>query len=88
MSIGTCASDIASREAISNASREQAAATIEIHVRIRNVYGNELVYPACDTSKALAELAGHKTFTAQDMRIIKSLGYDFKVETPLLSVGG
>lgn len=63
------------------------AQTIEITVKVKNVYGKELVYPVCNTAKALALLAGHTAFTSEDMRIVKLLGYEFKVETPSLTAG-
>lgn len=77
-----------SRDTILSPRINNAADTIEITVRIKNVYGKELVYPVCETARALAMLAGHTTFTGDDMRIIKLLGYEFKVETPSLTAGG
>lgn len=65
-----------------------SAETIEITVKIKNVYGNDLIYPVCDTAKALALLANHKTFTSEDVKIIKMLGYELKVETPSLAAMG
>lgn len=47
-----------------------------ISVSIRNVYGNELIYPACDKSRAFAKLKGQKTLTPADIRIIQDeLGF-------------
>ncbi len=48
-------------------------------VIIRNVYGNELIYPVCDTSRMLAELTRQKTFTERDIALIKKLGYVVEV---------
>lgn len=53
-----------------------------IFVRTKNVYGNELIYPACDDSNAFAQLIGKKTFTVSDLRIIKSLGYSVAMAQP------
>jgi hypothetical protein len=50
--------------------------TKQIFVTIRNVYGNDTIYPACDQSRLLADLAGHKTLTASDLRIIRKMGYE------------
>lgn len=72
---------------VNRAEMEKMAETIEIVVRIKNVYGKEMIYPVCNTAKALALLAGHMTLTTEDLRIIKMLGYSFKVETPSLAVG-
>lgn len=46
-----------------------------IFVTVKNVYGNELIYPACDDSRKFAELMGKKTLSTNDLRGIKSLGY-------------
>lgn len=57
---------------------------MNIKVTIKNVYGNELVYPACETSSLLAKLLHTKTFTPQAIEIIKKLGYTLEVLTPIL----
>jgi hypothetical protein len=53
----------------------------EIQVIIRNVYGNQTIYPMCEQGKKLASLAGHKTLTDRDITIIKSLGFTIKIVT-------
>ncbi len=53
---------------------------MEITVKIKNVYGHDLTYPACPVSEKLIQLTGVKTFTKQHIAIIKSLGYEVKVE--------
>ena len=50
-----------------------------IHVQIKTVYGKELIYPCCDTSKLLVALTGAKTFTRKDIDVIKALGYSIEV---------
>jgi len=45
---------------------------------VKNVFGNELVYPACYQGKTLAKFKGTKTFTDTDLKILKDLGYKFK----------
>lgn len=57
-----------------------------IHVCIKHVYGVQNVYPLCDTGKALAELAGKKTFTPQAIRILKNLGYSFEINNPQVTI--
>ena len=52
----------------------------DITVTIKNVYGNRLLYPACDVSRKLAELIGTKTFTRRDVDRIIGLGYNFTVQ--------
>ena len=46
-----------------------------IQVTIKDVYGTRNIYPACDTAKLLAKLAGTKTITAAALETIKQLGY-------------
>lgn len=55
---------------------------MEIVVKRKTVYGNNLIYPLCDTAKCLAMLADTKTFTTRQVEIIKALGYKFIVEQP------
>jgi chromatin remodeling complex protein RSC6 len=52
----------------------------DITVTVKNVYGNRLLYPACDVSRKLAELIGTKTFTRRDVDRIIDLGYNFTVK--------
>lgn len=59
-----------------------------IYVTIKNVYGNELIYPACDDSRVFAELIGQKTLTTQDLRKIRSLGYEVEVKPQTLAIAG
>ena len=53
----------------------------KIYITIRNVYGKDTIYPACDKSRLLAGLAGHTTLTRQDLRMIRELGYEV-LESP------
>lgn len=46
-----------------------------IHVRTKQVYGADLIYPACNEAKLLARLHGTKTLTPDAISIIKQLGY-------------
>jgi hypothetical protein len=39
-----------------------------------------VVYPACETSKKLAELIGTKTFTNAALHKLVDLGYEMTVE--------
>ena len=49
-----------------------------IKVTIKNTYGNELIYPACDNAKLLTSLLNSKTFTQRHIDILKLLGYQFE----------
>ena len=53
----------------------------EIKVRIRNVYGNDVVYPACERSQIFADIAGSKTLTVHTLKKIRKLGITFQLET-------
>ena len=48
---------------------------MDILITVKNVYGNEMVYPACDTARKFADLLNTKTLTPRALEIIKSLGY-------------
>ena len=54
---------------------------MDIYVEIKNVWGKDLYYPACETSKLLCELTGKKTFSEDDMKVIMDLEYNFKIKT-------
>jgi len=50
-----------------------------ITVRIDKNYGTTVVYPACHTSKLIAQLAGTRTLTDRALAIVKQLGYTVEV---------
>ena len=50
-------------------------------VKIKNVYGNELIYPVNSTAKLLARLANTKTLTREAIRISQELGIKFQEST-------
>ena len=51
----------------------------QIKVEIKNVYGKETIYPACEQAQIFAELVGQKTLTKGDIIKIKRLGYEIEV---------
>lgn len=53
---------------------------MNILVRVTSNYGQRAVYPACDTSRKLAELIGTKTFTHAALQKIEALGYVISVQ--------
>jgi hypothetical protein len=53
---------------------------MEITVRITKNYGQEAIYPACQTSETFTSLTGRKTLSRTDVEHIKSLGYTVNVE--------
>jgi len=53
---------------------------MEITVKRTKVYGNEVVYPVCDTAQCLTMLGDTKTITQRQIGIIKALGYKINLE--------
>jgi hypothetical protein len=53
-----------------------------IIVRIKNVYGKDLIYPVCEKAKAFATIQGGKTLTNRTINtLINELGYDLRLST-------
>ncbi len=52
---------------------------LQITLKTKSVYGNELIYPVCETSQKFANLINKKTFSNYDINIIKSLGYQITI---------
>ena len=48
---------------------------LDITVKSKNVYGNDLIYPVSKDAKMLCELAGTKTVTQQMIRLLYEKGY-------------
>ena len=46
----------------------------EIMLEVKNVYGNDLIYPSCHIANALIKLKDKKTFNKSDLDVFKSLG--------------
>lgn len=57
-----------------------------IKIKIKNVYGNDLIYPDCAVSKAFTELTKTKTFSKEHLKTIKALGYEIKVSQQTISL--
>jgi hypothetical protein len=54
---------------------------ITVMVSIKNVYGKELVYPACPITEVFAELTKTKTLSDNDLANILKLGYKIEVKS-------
>ena len=52
---------------------------MNIQVIIKNVYGNQLIYPKCDTSKAFSNIAKTKTLSIENLKTISQMGYQVEV---------
>jgi hypothetical protein len=60
---------------------------MHITVQVRNVYGNDLVYPMDDQAALFAKLIGAKTFNATQLATIRALGYSVHVASGTLPAG-
>jgi hypothetical protein len=47
---------------------------MKIEVFVRNVYGNPLIYPACDQAKKLAAFASCKVFSTTQIEQLRAAG--------------
>ena len=52
---------------------------MNIQVIIKNVYGNQLIYPKCDISKAFSNIAKTKTLSIENLKTISQMGYHVEV---------
>lgn len=52
---------------------------MSVQVQIKNVYGNQSIYPVCDKAKIFANMVGQKTLTLANIEHIKKLGYTVEV---------
>ena len=59
---------------------------MELRVVIKNVYGNKMIYPISYNAELLSKLIKKKTFSDNDVEILKELGYTFKVISKLRKV--
>jgi len=55
-----------------------------VTIEIKNVYGNQNCYPVCENGKLFAQLTGKKTLSAEDLQLIKKLGFQVKFKTTVL----
>jgi hypothetical protein len=46
-----------------------------ITVKIKSVYGRDLIYPWCEDAKILAEMLCVKTFNEPQLNCVRRLGY-------------
>ena len=54
---------------------------MHITVKVKNVYGNDLVYPVDENARTFARLVGAKTLNRWQLSLIKGLGYEIDVES-------
>ena len=53
---------------------------ITAKVRIKSVYGRDLIYPANDKAELLARIANTQTLTESTVALAKELGIVFEIE--------
>jgi hypothetical protein len=58
---------------------------MEIKVKLKNVYGQDLVYPVCSKEKVFAQIAGTTTLTPETLSKITLLGYEVTNEPTKLN---
>ena len=59
--------------------RNLMATTAFILVEVRNVYGNETIYPACDKAQAFCAIAGTRTLPRHLIKHIQALGFEVRL---------
>ena len=59
---------------------------IKVFVKIKNVYGREMVYPACPVTEIIASIAKTKTLSQDDLFNMLKLGYEIQVNSQPLIV--
>ena len=62
-------------ELVSQYGNDETVTNMEIVVRRKTLYGNDVIYPVCDTAVCLTMLGDTKTLTQRQIGIIKALGY-------------
>ena len=49
-------------------------------IKIRNVYGNRMIYPVNALALSISKLTGKKTFNKGEIDIIKDIGFKVQVK--------
>ena len=52
-------------------------------IRAKDVYGRQVYYPADETSRTIAAIAGDKTLTDRVLQLAHALGYEIVISQPL-----
>tara|TARA_R110002020_G_scaffold43645_1_gene126577 strand:- start:1080 stop:1295 length:216 start_codon:yes stop_codon:yes gene_type:complete len=47
----------------------------KVHFNVREIYGVERIYPACENAKLFLKMTGRKCLTRQDLGRIVELGF-------------
>ena len=57
-----------------------------ITIKLKDVYGNRLVYPVCANAHHFASIAGTKTLSTFVLKTIAAMGYDIQIEQETLPI--
>lgn len=49
--------------------------TMEVVIKVKSVYGEDKVYPVCFNAHIFADMLNQKTFTNNDLKYIRALGF-------------
>lgn len=58
----------------------------KITIEKRNIYGNDLYYPACSKSEQFCILTGKKTLGLRELNVIKNIGFEIDLKTDKLEL--
>lgn len=51
-----------------------------IHVKVKTNYGNQTIYPNCESSKTFCQMLDQKTLTPLNIKYIRELGYQLIID--------
>lgn len=57
-----------------------------IHVLVKTNYGNQTIYPNCESSKTFCKMLDQKTITPLNLKYIRELGYQIVIDTPEVTI--
>lgn len=57
-----------------------------VYIKVKSVYGNELIYPVNDVAHQFTMLTGRKTLSRRDLNRIQLLGFKIEEVTHLNSL--
>lgn len=52
----------------------------DIHVVVKTNYGNQTIYPNCESSKTFCKMLDQKTLTPLNIKYIRELGYQIVID--------
>lgn len=59
---------------------------MQLKLTVKTIYGIKKYYPACESSRLLVQLTGHKTFTVPNIEVLKKLGYQIENVTQVEAI--